>query len=398
MYLSNNERKVLQAIFSSDIVTRNDIAKYSDLSGVAVTKFLWSLENKGYISKTGKTHKQRGRPSYTYQLNSTFGYAIGVSLSLSSFRMVVIDAAKNILYENSHPLDLLDRTKSPVDEILTLISCELKNLSKGNVIETKSISSIGIALPGMTDTEKGLWLHGLRVYGVSHINVSRIFEEKLGIPIVVEDPSRALTFFEKIKGSGKAVKNFILVHLGDGVGSGIVIDNRLYRGAWGLAGEIGHMIVDKNGSRCTCGSIGCLQTVISNSGILRRFKQGLREGVISSLEDHYAHDLDFLTFEHILTAAKENDRFAQSTLLEVGSFLGQACGELVRLFNPQKIIISGDGSIFKDYFREAINLVIEQSIFPEMLSGLDIEFADYSPNHEAIGVALFALIAKIDRS
>ncbi|MBA7690861.1 D-allose kinase [subsurface metagenome] len=250
--------------------------------------------------------------------------------------------------------------------------------------------AICLSLPGMVDTRRGIWLLGLQVSGITHINIAQILEKKLKFPVFVEDSSRSLAFLEMHTGYGKGIRNFVLVYLGLGMGTGIVFNRRIYRGFHGLAGEIGHIVHADNTFRCSCNSVGCLETVVSATGIMRVFRERLKEGVMSSLQQYYTQREENLTLEVILEAARKGDRLAQSTLSEIGSFLGDACAVLIKLFNPQRIIISGHGAIFKDYFREPVQNGIAQQVFPEMLIDYKTVFADYEKNHEAYGAALIA--------
>jgi predicted NBD/HSP70 family sugar kinase len=121
------------------------------------------------------------------------------------------------------------------------------------------------------------------------------------------------------------------------------------------------------------------------------FQDRLKEGVRSSLQKTTIENGPGLSLEEILAAADGGDRVAQSTLGEIGVFLGDACATLIKLFNPQALIISGPGSIFKEYFRDPLQQVIQQRVLPEMLEDYQTVFADYRANHEARGAALLAM-------
>jgi len=170
-----------------------------------------------------------------------------------------------------------------------------------------------------------------------------------------------------------------------------VIDRKLYRGFHGLAGEIGHIQHPDINYRCHCNNIGCLETMVSAPGILHAFRDRLEAGVISSLQGLRLEGRDSLSLEKILAAARQGDRLAQSTLAEIGGFLGNACATLIKLYNPQRLIISGYGSIFRDYFNDPVHQAITQYVLPDMLVDYKTVFTDYESHHEAFGVALLAM-------
>jgi predicted NBD/HSP70 family sugar kinase len=388
--LSRDEIGAARAIFSLQHPTRSSIARQTRLSLVKISSILGELEKKEYIEKVGKTKTTGGRPAYIFQLKPTIGVSIGVSIAPDCFEILGIDGSKSVGIEERHPLALPADPEKHVDSIVKQVASVLKKKIACQP-DGQPVVSIGIALPGMVDSRRGIWLLGLQVTGITHINLAGMFEEQLQVPVYIEDVSRTLTVLEMYRNRGKRIRDFVLVYIGLGLGTGIVINGRIYRGFHGLAGEIGHIEHADNTYRCSCNSVGCLETVVSTAGILRVFQDRLKEGVRSSLQKTTIENGPGLSLEEILAAADGGDRVAQSTLGEIGVFLGDACATLIKLFNPQALIISGPGSIFKEYFRDPLQQVIQQRVLPEMLEDYQTVFADYRANHEARGAALLAM-------
>jgi transcriptional regulator of PTS gene len=393
--LSRNEIRAVRAIFSQQHPTRSSIARRTRLSLVKISSVLKELEKKHYIEKAGKTKTTGGRPAYVFQLRPDIGVSLGIGMAPDYFTVVGIDCSKNVQIDERYPLSLPADPERHADAIVAQVVPVVKKLAekRGGI---QPIVSIAIALPGMVDSRRGIWLLGLQVTGITHIDIIGMFEQRLGVPVYVEDVSRALTMLELYKTRGKKIRNFVLVYIGLGLGSGIVINGRIYRGYHGLAGEIGHVEHADNTYRCICNNVGCLETVVSTEGILRVFRDRLKEGVRSSLQKTMTRADMSLSLDEILAAAEEGDRVTQSTLGEIGVFLGDACATLIKLFNPQALIISGPGSIFKEYFRGPVEQVIRQRVLPEMLEDYQTVFADYRKNHEAWGAALLAMKCYLD--
>jgi transcriptional regulator of PTS gene len=393
--LSRNEIRAVRAIFSQQHPTRSSIARRTRLSLVKISSVLKELEKKHYIEKAGKTKTTGGRPAYVFQLRPDIGVSLGIGMAPDYFTVVGIDCSKNVQIDELYPLSLPADPERHADAIVAQVVPVVKKLAekRGGI---QPIVSIAIALPGMVDSRRGIWLLGLQVTGITHIDIIGMFEQRLGVPVYVEDVSRALTMLELYKTRGKKIRNFVLVYIGLGLGSGIVINGRIYRGYHGLAGEIGHVEHADNTYRCICNNVGCLETVVSTEGILRVFRDRLKEGVRSSLQKTMTRADMSLSLDEILAAAEEGDRVTQSTLGEIGVFLGDACATLIKLFNPQALIISGPGSIFKEYFRGPVEQVIRQRVLPEMLEDYQTVFADYRKNHEAWGAALLAMKCYLD--
>ena len=388
--LSRDEIRAVRAIFSQKHPTRSSIARQTRLSLVKISSILGGLEKQDYIEKVGKTKTTGGRPAYIFQLKPTIGMSIGISVAPDCFELVGIDGSKGVRIEERHPLALPADPEKHVDSIVDQVAAVVAKIIAGQS-DGQPIVSVGIALPGMVDSRRGIWLLGLQVTGVTHIAIAGMFENRLGVPVYVEDASRTLAVLEMYRNRGKRVRNFVLLYIGLGLGTGIVINGRIYRGYHGLAGEIGHVEHADNTYRCSCNSVGCLETVVSTAGILRVFRDRLQEGVRSSLQKTTIENGPDLSLEEILAAADGGDRVAQSTLGEIGVFLGDACATLIKLFNPERLVISGPGSNFKEYFRDPVQQVIQQRVLPEMLEDYQTVFADYRDNHEAWGVALLAM-------
>ena len=394
--LAEKEIRVLRAIHCLKVPIRAEIAAACGLSTVLVSSVLHDLERLGLVIKDGKTRSRSGRPSAIYGLSPTLGCTAGVSIEPGGFQIVVLNAGREVLLAQEHPLRLSTDPAQHGEEIIQAVSRELARLLRAGSIQGHPVMALGICPPGMVDTERGIWLQGMQVAGVAHIDLGSLIRERFHLPVVVEDSVRALAFRERVKGAGQDCRHFLLLCLGMGVGAGLVIDGTLYRGHQGLAGEVGHLIVDSAGDRCSCGNQGCLETVVSSSSILRRFRRRLDEGVISTLQ-RWREDAGQeageggLSLERIREAAAAEDRLALSTLFEIGTFLGDACSKLIKLFNPHKLILSGDAALLGDYFRQAMDMTISRRVIPEMLSGLEIGFAEYRPTHPAEGAALVAM-------
>jgi predicted NBD/HSP70 family sugar kinase len=389
--LKKNEWRVIRSILSLKNATRILIANETKLSLVKISSVLNILETNKYIMKTGKTKSKSGRPSFIYKVLPELGYVIGASIKPGSLRIVVIDCSKELIMDKKFDLKLFSDPFTHVQSIVNQVSRELKRVISDYLPRRDATIAIGLALPGMVDTDRNIWLQGMQMTGISQVNLVQELQNQFNIPIFIEDVARTLAYLEKVRFSDQGIDNFVLLYLDLGVGTGIIINNEIYRGYHGVAGEIGHVGHANNNYRCSCNNVGCLETVVSAPGILRIFRERLKEGVRSTLQKFNHDGAGDMTLEDILSAARKSDRVAMNTLFEIGEFLGEACATLIKLFNPQRIVISGYVAIFKDFFQEPIQKIINQQVMEEMLSDFAISFSNYAFNQEAYGAALFAL-------
>jgi predicted NBD/HSP70 family sugar kinase len=387
MQFTAKDVKLLQALHFLESPTRNEIAHYTSLSAVSVTSVLNTLLDASVIRRVGKTSTRSGRPSTIYRVSSDIGYTVGIFLEASAFRMVAIDSAQQVLCRQEYSLVLSSNPENHLTDILCQVTDEVERLLSSAPLAGRTLTALGIAPPGMVDTDKGLWLHGLRVAGITHIALRQILEEKFSVPVTVEDPARCITWLERSRAGGAATEPLVVLYLGEGVGAGIVLKGDLCRGANGLAGEIGHMHVAEDGDRCSCGNVGCLEMVVSQASILRRFRRLLQEGVITTLQ---RTGEDGLSLARILEAAQANDRLARSTLYDLGLVLGDACATLIELHNPRTLVIGGAVGTLAEFLKDSIDLRIRQRVIPEMLVDLHMVEARYEAYDEAIGAAMIA--------
>jgi N-acetylglucosamine repressor len=380
--------KILQAIYFLPTPMRNEIARFAGRSPVSVTETLNRLLELGLVEKSGKSQGHSGRPSATYRLGDRVGYSVGVEVQASGFRLVAIDARHRILRELDRTLSLSRDPSYHLEDIVEQLSAELRGFMENDDLRDRRMLAIGIAPPGIVDTEMGIWLHGLQVSGITHVALRDMMETRFGVDVVIEDASRSLAYLAASSRRPEDARHLVYLFLGGGVGAGIMAGEEPYHGNHGMAGELGHLVVEEEGARCSCGNIGCLETVISSSSILGRFQRRLDEGVISSLQKH--RDDHSLSLELIRDAAAAGDRLAQTTLFELGTMLGEAVSKIIKLYNPRTLILGGPVGVLGEHLREPMWTKVRQRVIPEMLVDLTVEIAPSQPRDVAVGTALLA--------
>ncbi len=392
MKLTKNELETLRFLYAREKATKRDIAKETQLSSFVVTSTIELLEQKNLIRSGEEERARRGRPSNFYKINPDFGYFVGLSADLTEINLVLLDSLNSQVNEEcaSFRVETGNRERKNFKLFLKRVLEELDKFIERCNTKKEKIKSLGIAVPGIIDSERGIWLRGLRIPGVEGINLREIIQAKYKVPVLIEDVARTLTYYEKNIGNGKNSKNFFLLHLGYGVGGGVVVNGSIVKGYNGFAGEIGHIIVEPSGYRCHCGNIGCLETVASVDGILHRLNHKMNELVVSSMHSHAFHKQRFNSLEEVLNAAKQGDSFTQSVLGEIGSLIGDACSNVLLLFNPDRIIVSGPCSLLSDYIKDSMFQRLRERVLPEILSGFELIFARYTQDQEAYGAALLA--------
>jgi glucokinase len=243
--------------------------------------------------------------------------------------------------------DLIEAIVNKIKEILT----------KGEVKKSE-LSGIGMGLPGLVDSRRGVIHYLPNVPGWENFALKSLMEKRMLIPTFIDNDVNVMTLAELKFGAAKGTKNAICLTLGTGVGGGIILEGRIFRGSSFAAGEVGHIPINVGGIKCPCGGWGCMERYVGNEYIVKRTKKEIRRGRDSLINRLTHSDLRKITPQIISQAAKLKDKLAREIWQEVGRNLGVALVGVVNFFNPEKIIIGGGvseaGRILFDEVRKTI--------------------------------------------
>jgi len=277
-----------------------------------------------------------------------------------------------------------------VDKIVDVISQSYEHVISESEIPREKVLGLGIGLPGHIDGKEGIVRYS-SILGWENVPLKRILQERLKIPVLIENDVNTLTIAEKCFGVGKEIDNFICITIGRGIGSGIVLGSEFYRGYLGAAGEFGHIKVKKDGPLCECGSRGCLEALSSEPAIVKRTTEAIISGDKSNLRNILEkRELDILD---VINAAEEGDKLAIRIYHEAGMYLGMGLANLVNLLNPQLIIISGEGVKAGDLLFESMRKSFNENCFPSLKEKIDIKIEELGNYAWARGAA--TLVSRI---
>lgn len=247
--------------------------------------------------------------------------------------------------------------------------------------------AVCIATAGVVDSRAGKVIIAANIPGFRNLQLAQPVSEKLGIPVCIENDGSAAALGEAKFGAGRGANSLLHVTLGTGIGGGIVIDGQLYRGARGLAGEVGHMIVDPAGPRCVCGSRGCLEAMASGAALAERARKLIESGRAPLLQEIVGYREPTAT--DLFTAAQRGDKLAEAEIRHAGHVLGLALGSLVNVLNPEAITLSGGllamGEILLDPMRKAM-----YSLAYGPAAGTIVRLSELGDNGGLLGAAAVA--------
>lgn len=233
-------------------------------------------------------------------------------------------------------------------ESTEIVSAIIEAVSACEARASKPFEAVSIVVPGSVRQGAGVVVNAPNIPSLVGFNLPSALADKLSAPIVIENDANAAALGEMWQGAARESRTIVCLTLGTGVGSGIILDGELWRGADGTAGEIGHTSVGPfGGIRCKCGNIGCLEVYASATAIVRMTREGLPDHPQSSL---YSIPETDLTAETISHAATKGDEFALGIFRRMGTYLGIAMANVVNTLNPEMIVIGGGVSAAFDLF------------------------------------------------
>ena len=358
-------------------ISRVKIAKVSKLAPASVTKITRYLLENGIISETERQASTGGRCAISLAPNSARIYVIAIKigpklLSLSSYNLTGKKSVdKRINIENKTGSQLIELLHN---ETQTLIDDEHK---QGN-----QISAISVTISGLVDPREGRIIY-TALNKLNNVALVALLEEAFNIPTFIGNQTRALALAEHYFGATQKNQDSILISIHHGVGSGIVVQGKVLLGANCNIGEIGHIQVNPTGNKCHCGNFGCLETEVSDTVILKKVQQAIKNGAASPF------DTETLTIESIYQAAATGDPLCEEIVAKAASYLGKTIAILINMLNPEKIVITGKITATQNTLFNAIQQCIVHQSLPEFQNRVVISTSEL---HTDNTIGAFALV------
>lgn len=332
-----NKQRVLRLIRSNGPLSRADAAEQTGLTRPTISAVVAELLEEGWVEEMGTGESSGGRPPILLRFNPQARWVIGAELSAGHVRAVLADLAGTVVnrvkyrVESTDPIRELERVEQAVRALLADVPKTSRPIP---------VSGVGLGITGMVDRRTATWRYSPH-FDVRDLPVVSVLEDRLMLPVWLENDARAMAWGERSFGAARGVDNLVYIRVGVGIGAGIIIGGELYGGASEGAGEIGHMLVEDQGARCRCGSYGCLETVASATAIARRAVRRIQQGQASVIPDMVGGDLQRVIGTTVIEAAHAGDLLARETLAEAGRYLGLAIGNLLNLLNPSMVVVGG---------------------------------------------------------
>ena len=245
------------------------------------------------------------------------------------------------------------------------------------------VTGVGVGSPGTIDVAAGIVMSAPNLPGFVDLPLRSMVEERTGLPCTLENDANAAALGEQWVGAGRGASCLVILTLGTGIGGGIVLDNKVWHGFAGVAAEIGHMSIMADGPVCACGNVGCIETLASATGMVKRMKQAIADGKESSL----AKLGDDITAKSIYEAACDGDPAAVENMNTTGRYLGVAINNILHVLNPEVIVLSGGVTAAGEALMRPIQEEIDRHAIAACRKGVKVRFADLGEDAGMIGAA-----------
>ena len=333
--------------------TITDLAKEMDLSVPTVTKFIDEMCEDGYINDYGKLETSGGRHPSLYGLNAESGYFVGVEVRQFSIHLGLINFKGDVMQLKMNVPFRAKNTPECLDELCKIIKQFLQKLP----IEQDKVLNINVNLSGRVNPDLG---YSYSIFNFDERPLSDIISEKLGGFLVsIDNDTRAMIYGEYMLGAVKGEKNIILINDSWGLGMGIIIDGKIYKGKSGFSGEFGHNYGYENEIICHCGKKGCIETEVSGSALQRILLEHIKNGETSIISNS-RKNIEEITLDDIIAAVNKEDLLCIELVEEIGVKLGRHVAGLINIFNHELVIIGGDLSRTGDYLIQPITTAIRK--------------------------------------
>jgi predicted NBD/HSP70 family sugar kinase len=325
-------QQIFEQVRASGQIARSTIARTLNVSPGSVTALTADLISDGFLREVGSVTRKtvRGRPPVALELIPEALHVIGVKLSDECHTAVITDFGGSVLASAS--LEAAP-DKTTATALLRATEILIKQLCDIAQILPHSISAIGVGISGIVDCKTGIvaWSPLLRDLDIP---LGELFVTHFGTPVLIDNDANVLTLAELWFGAGRALSNFVVVTIENGVGMGFVIDNQLFRGAHGMGLELGHTKVQLDGALCRCGQRGCLEAYLADYALARE------ASTLLGISPDKAQNLSEV-LKQLYDKATDGAPVVRTIFQRAGRYLAVALSNIIHLFDPELIILSG---------------------------------------------------------
>jgi predicted NBD/HSP70 family sugar kinase len=370
-----NRLRVVDALRLKGAVSRADIARQTGLSRSTVSSLVADLQAAGLVTErapdgVASGGPQGGRPPVLVALDRSAGAVLGMDFGHGHLRVAVADLSYTVLAEGYVEVEVDTAAREALDAAAQMAGELLDEAG----IEGGRVLAAGMGLPGPIDRESGMVLSQAILPGWVGLDPAAEMERRLGLPVYVDNDANVGALGESTFGAGRGTHVMAYLRLSAGIGAGLVFGGRPFRGATGVAGEIGHVLVDPQGPICRCGNRGCLETFVAGPALCDLLRRS--HGPISVAE--------------LVALAREGDPGCQRVIADAGRVVGRAVADLCNYLNPDLVVVGGELSAAGDLVLEPMREAVRRFAIPAAADQLEVVAGTLGDRAELLGALALA--------
>jgi glucokinase-like ROK family protein len=376
----HNRKLVLKTLFDHDRISRADIARRTTLTRTTVSDIVSEHIADGLVREVGVGSSLGGKSPIMLSLVAESRHVIGVDLAHDRFLGALVDLRGRIART--------EQQAAPARGGEAAVAAVYELLDRLVAGAPTPIAGIGIGTPGVVDAQTGVVVNAVNL-GWTRLALRRLVEARYHVPVAVLNDSQAAAMGEYAFGAPHApLSSLVVINVRYGIGAGIILGGEVFHGDGGAAGEIGHVVVVREGgSPCGCGNLGCLETVASTHAIVERARAMARHAKVAALPGAPER----ITFDAIERAFAAGDPLARQVVLEAARFMGTAISSLVGTLNIQRIVLTGDITRFGAPLLDTIMETLTQTVLARLLDGTRVEVGQLGSRAIVLGASALIL-------
>ena len=390
----HNLQVILLSLLYEPVMSRSQLAKHTNLSNTTITNLIAELISQGIVTEKSAEDAAQGelrpvgRPRTRICLEPNARFVVGIHIGIGIFRVALTNLRAEILNNQMQNFEI----DSPAAEVLEKIVAAVEAVIGEGGVERNKILGVGVGASGLVDFTTGVNLLAPNL-DWHDVPLREYLQDQLRLPVSVDNNVRNMAIGETYFGAGHGVDSVAFVYGRTGVGAGLTFKGRVFRGSAKGAGEIGHSVMQlEGGEPCRCGNSGCLETLVSESAILKQAEMIASQnpdGILANLLENCTNGSPI---DCVFDAARQGDTQAQKMLDERAYYLGVALANLINLFNPELILLGGIFSRAEDLFIEPTTRTIQQMAFGGMGKNVRLQATSFGWKAGVIGAAALALL------
>ena len=309
---------------------------------------------------------------------------IGVDVGGTGIQMGVVNDEGKIVAKNSIPTQI----QLPIEEqVAQIADCAVRTAAAAG-LKPQEIDFVGFGIPGIA-TQDGMVIKCTNM-NWHYMPLAELFRKHLNVRIAIDNDANVAALAESVAGVSRGSSSSVFITLGTGIGSGIIINGRIWSGAHGIGGELGHTILDLDGDLCTCGNHGCLERYCSANGLIRIAREAVAENPDTLILSAAGGNPESINARIVIDAARENDPLAVSLYARYVSYLGQAVANVVNFLDPEIIVLGGGVSKAGAFLLDALRKEYPKYVLFNDQPLPPLELAVLGPDAGIIGAAMLA--------